>query len=62
MFASVNTNQLSETQLRELVVQMQDTLGERDETIRQYRLRNEHLDHEIATLRVVVKAESYKPL
>lgn len=39
MLASIDINQLSESQLRELAAQMQDALGERDETIRQYRLR-----------------------
>ena len=51
MLASIDINQLSECQLRELAAQMQDALGERDEAIRQYRLRNEHLMHEIAILR-----------
>ena len=51
MLASVDINQLSESQLREYAAQMQAALGERDETIRQYRLRNEHLTHELAILR-----------
>ena len=40
MLASIDINQLSESQLHELAAQMQDALGERDETIRHCRLRN----------------------
>ncbi len=58
MNSHVDLNQLSEDQLRHLTVQMLATLEEkdaalhaRDETIRQYRIRNEHLTHEIALLK-----------
>ena len=58
MNSRINLTQLSEDQLRHLAVQMLATLDEkdaalhaRDETIRQYRIRNEHLTHEIALLK-----------
>ena len=58
MNSHVDLNQLSEDQLRHLAVQMLATLDEkdsalhaRDETIRQYRIRNEHLTHETALLK-----------
>jgi hypothetical protein len=58
MISRIDLTQLSEDQLRHLAVQMLATLDEkdaalhaRDETIRQYRIRNEHLTHEIALLK-----------
>lgn len=58
MDSNIDLNQLSEAQLRQLAAQMLVTLDEqdavlhdRDETIRQYRIRNEHLTHELALFR-----------
>ena len=51
MPAAVDINQLSESQLRDYVAQMQAALSERDASIHKYRQENEHLKHEIAILR-----------
>jgi transposase len=51
MLASIDINQLSESQLRDYAAQMQAALGERDASIRKVRQENEHLKHEIAILR-----------
>lgn len=62
MDSRTDLNQLNEDQLRHLAAQMlaqlsdketahEALLAERDETIRQYRIRNDHLTHEIALLK-----------